>query len=100
MEDRLLQRALADIIIERRAGYAQEEGQLRPVLVHVADGLAQGRVRLCLVLFDLGAQPRRELLHQGSAPLLVEAQALFGRHGALPGDQASFLYTSPSVSRR
>jgi hypothetical protein len=41
VEDRHLQGPLADIVIQGRAGLAQEQGQGRPVVEHVVDGLAQ-----------------------------------------------------------
>ena len=57
VEDRLLQRPFADIVVQRGAGLAQEERQLLPVLEQVGDGLAQRRVGLHLPLVELRAQP-------------------------------------------
>ena len=64
MQDRLLQRPLAEVVVQRRAGRVKEQRQLLPVLEHVADRSAQGGVRLDPLFVELAAQVSREAGHR------------------------------------
>ena len=79
VQDRLFQGPLAEIIVQRRAGHAQEQRQLLPMLAQVADRRPQARVGFDQLLFDLPFQPAPQLLHRRTALLLVKAQPLLGR---------------------
>jgi hypothetical protein len=83
MQDRLLQRALANVVVKRRAGHAQKQRELRPVLEHVGDRAAQARIGLDPMLVELLPKPALELCHAGAALGMVELQALLGRQCAL-----------------
>jgi len=67
MQDRLFQSALAEVVVEWGAGYAQEQGQFLKMVDHVGDGLAETGVGLDLALGDLLGEPVFKLLHQGGA---------------------------------
>jgi hypothetical protein len=62
MQDGLLQRAFSDIVIQRGACLTQEQGQLVPVLEHVADGPPRTEFRLGQLLLQLPRQPSVQLL--------------------------------------
>src|ERR1017187_7692941 len=46
VQHRQFQRPLADVVVQRRSRLAKEQSQCLPVSLHVADRLAQPRVRL------------------------------------------------------
>src|SRR5690606_3743281 len=71
VKDRLLQRALTDVVVERRSWHAQEQRQLGPVLAHVGDRFPEAGVGLDLAFLDLVFEPAFELLHQRLAVGLV-----------------------------
>jgi hypothetical protein len=61
------QRAFADVVVQRRAGFAQKRRQPFPVPQEIGDGFAQARVGLDLLLRELRFQP----LVQFSSPAAV-----------------------------
>ena len=83
MQDRLLERAFAHVVVERSAGLAQEEGQLFPAVERVVDRAAQRRVGLDLLLLKLRFEPPLELVEERLAQLHMVGQPGLGRERAL-----------------
>ena len=79
MQNRLLQRPFAEVVVQGRSGHAQEERQLLPVPQQVRHGLAQPGVRLHAALVKLPGKPDMEILHGRAALGLMKEQPLLGR---------------------
>jgi len=71
VQDRLLEDAFADVIVQRRSRLPEKQRQRLPVPEHVADRLAQAAVGLDLVLLDLLGQPGLQVVHLRAALVLV-----------------------------
>ncbi len=86
VQDRLLQRPLAQVVVQRGTGLTQEQRQLIPVLEHVTDRAAEGRIGLGPLLVQLPRQPVVQVLHRRPARLLMKPQTRLGRQPTLPRD--------------
>jgi len=75
MQDGHFQGSLAGIVVQGRAGLAQEQRQRLPVFEHVADGLAQAGVGLDVLVADFYLQPLLELRQHRLAVGLVSCLA-------------------------
>ena len=87
VSDGLFQRPLADVIVQRRSGYAQEERQLLPVPEQVRNRAAQRRIGLHAPLVELLQKPDVEFLHRWTAFGLVKEQSFLGRQAPFSGDR-------------
>ena len=70
----------AGVVVQRCAGFAEEQGEWDPVLAHVGDGLAQPGVGLHLPALHLGAEPDLQARHDGTALALMEREPGRGIH--------------------
>jgi len=86
MEDRHLESALQNVVVDGRAGDPQEEGQRLPVIEEVLDRTAQPGVGLDALLVQLFAQPAVKFVEERLAAFVMEAEAL-GRIEALLAGQ-------------
>ena len=78
MEDGLLQRPLAEVVVQWCAGHPQEQGEFLPVVLHVGDGLPEPGVGLHPMFLDLLFHPVVEGLHPWAALALMQEQACLG----------------------
>ena len=76
MQNRFFERSLADIIIQRGAGFSKEQSQFIPVPEHITNCLAKAAVGLDFVLFDLLGKPHFQFRHLCSTLGLVPVQSL------------------------
>ena len=85
VQDRLLQSAFADVVVQRRTGHAEEQRQLLPVLAEIVDRRPQPGVRLHQLLFAVTLEPLAEAIHRRAAVLLMELEPLLGGHLSFAG---------------
>ena len=85
MEDRHFQGLLAAVIIQRRAGLTEEQGQRLPMFEHIAYGLSEAGVGLDVLAVESFPHPRLEPGHHRLAvglavdePRLVREAQCFG----------------------
>ena len=83
VDDRLLQDTFDSVVVERSAGLTQKQRQPVPSWQGVADGLAETRVGLGLLVLQEGAQPLLELLLERNALALVQIESLLGTESQL-----------------
>ena len=85
VEDGHFEGSFADVVVERGAGLAQEEGEFLPVIEHVVHGFAEAAVGLDLAGVEFLFHPLFECFHDGLAVLLVMLKPLLGGHVLLFG---------------
>jgi hypothetical protein len=85
VQDRHFERPLTDIIVQRRSGLVEKQGQFGPMLEHLVEGLAQAGVGFDLLLVELALHPLLQALQDGRATRLVEDQPFLGREFGLLG---------------
>ena len=70
---------LDDVVVQRRSGLTQEEGQLLSVPEQVGDGCTEPRVGFHEPVLELPRAPYPKLLHDRATLGLVEGQSLLWR---------------------
>ncbi len=76
-----------DPTLERRAGDAEEQGELVPAFEQVAERVAESGVGLDAALVELGSHPCVERGHDRCALGSMEREALVGGHGLLRAER-------------
>src|SRR5262249_55624183 len=81
--DRHLQRPLADVVVQRGAGHAEEERETVPALEEVVERLTEARVGLDVLVRELCLHRAPELGHERPAQALMREETLLGRQPLL-----------------
>ena len=94
MQHGTFQRAFANIVIQRCAGFPQKRGQPFPVAQQIGDGFAQTRVWFHLLQCKLRFQPLVQLLHHRAAVLLMKLETLRWRKFSRARLRIVFIYVA------
>ena len=97
VKNRFLERSFTNIVVQRGTWFTQKQGELVPVVLHVADGLTDAGIRFHQSVVYLLFHPLLQFFHQGLAFVLVEQESITGRQIFLPGDGVVAIYLAQHV---